>query len=122
MKEIHRDFTFRPNEQPAGFNGSISYGARGDGPGAGHSYSTIRRGGLRGRILRASVNAWQATASDVNDPGNLGVGDMTYGAVVGNVGARDVFTMKGGASIQARRIGAPPKPRDRVPAEQASRP
>ena len=52
-----------------------------------------------------ATNAWQATASDVNDPDNLGVADINYWVVVGNVGARDVFTMKGGASIQARRIG-----------------
>lgn len=51
------------------------------------------------------VNAWQATASDVSDPDNLGVADIHYWVVVGNVGARDVFTVKGGASIRARRIG-----------------
>ncbi len=50
-------------------------------------------------------NAWQATASDVNDPDNLGVADIDYWVVIGNVGARDVFTMKGGAHILARRIG-----------------
>jgi hypothetical protein len=57
-------------------------------------------------------NAWQATASDVNDPDNLGVADINYWVVIGNVGARDVFIKKGGASIQARRIGAPPAPRE----------
>ena len=51
------------------------------------------------------VNAWQATASDVCDPYNLGVADINYWVVIGNVGARDVFNLKGGASIRARRIG-----------------
>lgn len=53
-----------------------------------------------------SQNAWQATVSDVNDPNNLGIADINYWVVIGNVGARDVFVMKGGASIQARRIGS----------------
>jgi Pectate lyase superfamily protein len=51
-------------------------------------------------------NHWQTTESDVNDPGNLGVADIDYWVVIGNVGARDVFLKKGGASIQARRIGS----------------
>lgn len=55
-----------------------------------------------------ATNAWQATASDVNDPGNLGVADINYWVVIGNVGARDVFTMKGGTQIRARRIGSVP--------------
>ena len=55
-----------------------------------------------------ATNAWQATASDVNDPNNLGLADINYWVVIGNVGARDVFIKKGGASIQARRIGASP--------------
>ena len=53
------------------------------------------------------INAWQTTATNVNDPDNLGAADINYWVVIGNVGARDVFTMKGGASIQARRIGSP---------------
>lgn len=51
-------------------------------------------------------NAWQATVSNVDDPGNLGVADINYWVVIGNVGARDVFTKNGGARIRARRIGA----------------
>lgn len=51
-------------------------------------------------------NHWQTTESDVNDPRNLGVADINYWVVIGNVGARDVFIKKGGASIQARRIGS----------------
>jgi len=55
-------------------------------------------------------NAWQATQSDVNDPQNLGSGDIPYWVVVGNVGAQDVFIKKGGSSIQTRRIGSPRTP------------
>jgi hypothetical protein len=51
-------------------------------------------------------NAWQTTISDLNDPNNLGVGDINYWVVVGNVGAVDEFTRNGGARIRARRIGA----------------
>ena len=54
-----------------------------------------------------ATNAWQATASDVNDPDNLGVADINYWVVIGNEGARDVLTVKGGGSIRARRIGSP---------------
>ena len=54
-------------------------------------------------------NAWQTLVSDINDPGDLGIADINYWVVIGNVGARDVFTRNGGASIRARRIGAPPK-------------
>ncbi len=53
-------------------------------------------------------NAWQKTIHDVNDPANLGTGDITYWVVVGNVGAVDTFSKNGGASIRTRRIGAAP--------------
>lgn len=53
-------------------------------------------------------NAWQALVSDVNDPKNLGVADINYWVVEGNVGAVEKFTRNGGASIQARRIGSAP--------------
>lgn len=53
-------------------------------------------------------NAWQTLVSDVNDPQNLGIADINYWVVVGNVGAVDQFTCNGGASIRARRIGAAP--------------
>jgi hypothetical protein len=53
-------------------------------------------------------NAWQATVNDINDPRDLGVADINYWVVIGNVGAREAFTRKGGASIQARRIGPAP--------------
>ncbi len=59
-------------------------------------------------------NAWQATISDVNDPHNRGVGDINYWVVIGNVGARDVFTMTGGAQVRARRIGSAPVGNERA--------
>jgi len=51
--------------------------------------------------------AWQTLVSDVNDPQNLGIGDINYWVVIGGVGAVDTFTKNGGASIRARRIGSP---------------
>jgi hypothetical protein len=54
-------------------------------------------------------NQWQATDFNLFDPGNLGVGDIRYWVVEGGVGAIERLTRSGGASIQARRIGAPPK-------------
>ena len=54
-----------------------------------------------------SANAWQATVSDVNDPGNRGVGDVNYWVVLGNVGVSRVFTRNGGTfdPVPADRIG-----------------
>lgn len=51
-------------------------------------------------------NAWQATVSDLNDPKNLGIADINYWVVIGNVGATDEFTRTGGTNIRARRIGS----------------
>lgn len=51
-------------------------------------------------------NAWQTRVSDINDPKNLGVGDVNYWVVEGNVGAVESFVRKGGESIRARRIGS----------------
>ncbi|MHC4884325.1 MAG: hypothetical protein ACYTGH_04490, partial [Planctomycetota bacterium] len=56
-----------------------------------------------------ATNAWQTLASDVNDPSNLGVGDITYWVVLGGVGAVDPFVKNGGANIRTRRIGSAPK-------------
>ena len=53
-------------------------------------------------------NAWQTLVSDVNDPKNLGVADINYWVVEGNVGAVEKFTRNGGGSVQARRIGSAP--------------
>jgi hypothetical protein len=55
-------------------------------------------------------NAWQATVHDLNDPDNLGTGDITCWVVVGNVGAVDDFTRSGGAKVRIRRIGAASSP------------
>ena len=54
-------------------------------------------------------NAWQATQCNIHDPDNLGVGDLNYWVVEGNVGAVEKFVCNGGRHIQARRIGAPAK-------------
>ena len=53
-------------------------------------------------------NAWQTLVSDINDPKNLGIADINYWVVEGNVGAVGKFTLNGGASIRARRIGSAP--------------
>ncbi len=53
-------------------------------------------------------SAWQTLVSDVNDPNNLGTGDITYWVVIGGVGAVDTFTKNGGTGIRARRIGSSP--------------
>ena len=53
-------------------------------------------------------NAWQALVSDINDPKNLGIADINYWVVEGNVGAVEKFTRNGGASIRTRRIGSAP--------------
>lgn len=53
-------------------------------------------------------NAWQKLVSDINDPKNLGVADINFWVVEGNIGAVRKFNCIGGASIQARRIGSTP--------------
>jgi len=53
-------------------------------------------------------NVWQKLVSDINDPKNLGVADINFWVVEGNVGAVRKFNRIGGASIQARRIGSTP--------------
>jgi hypothetical protein len=60
-------------------------------------------------------NAWQTLVSDLNDPKNLGIGDINYWAVEGNVGAVEKFTRNGGEHIRARRIGSPPTDRKQDP-------
>ena len=50
-------------------------------------------------------NAWQ---TPVNDPNNLGTGDINYWVVIGGVGAVNTFTKNGGSGIRARRIGSAP--------------
>ena len=53
-------------------------------------------------------NVWQVLVSNINDPKNLGIADINYWVVEGNVGAVEKFTRNGGASIRARRIGSAP--------------
>jgi hypothetical protein len=53
-------------------------------------------------------NAWQELISDINDPKNLGIGDINYWVVEGNVGAVDKFIKNGGEHIRTRRIGSAP--------------
>ena len=63
---------------------------------------------IAGKGQTDSHNAWQATTYNLNDPDNLGVADINYWVVEGNVGAVEKFTRNGGASIRARRIGSAP--------------
>ncbi|MGB1128811.1 MAG: glycosyl hydrolase family 28-related protein [Haloferula sp.] len=56
-----------------------------------------------------AVNAWQKLVSDIEDPKNLGVGDVNYWVVQGGKGAVDQFIENGGKSIHARRVGTPPE-------------
>jgi len=60
---------------------------------------------IAGKNQTDSNNVWQATAYNLNDPNNLGTGDINHWVVEGGVGAIDKFTRNGGASIQVRRIG-----------------
>lgn len=53
-------------------------------------------------------NAWQALVNDINDPENLGIADINYWVVEGNVGATETFVRNGGVSILTRRIGSAP--------------
>ncbi len=53
-------------------------------------------------------NEWQATEYNIDDPRNLGAADINYWVVEGNVGATEKFTINGGATIRARRIGSVP--------------
>jgi len=57
-------------------------------------------------------NAWQTLVSDIHDPQNLGVADLNYWCVKGNVGAVEEFTKNGGANIRTRRIGSSPAPKE----------
>jgi hypothetical protein len=60
---------------------------------------------MRGAGQTDAVNAWQVLVSDINDPKNLGIGDINYWVAPGNKGAVDQFVKIGGSSIWARRIG-----------------
>ena len=60
---------------------------------------------IAGKGQTDSNNVWQATAYNINDPNNLGIGEIRYWIVEGNVGHTEKFTRNGGANIQARQIG-----------------
>lgn len=60
---------------------------------------------ISGKGQHDATNAWQRTAFNLNDPDNLGTGDINYWVVQGNVGAVETFTRNGGKYIRAQRIG-----------------
>ena len=62
---------------------------------------------MQGPTQTHPANAWQKTQSSINDPKNVGFGDVTYWVVEGDVGPVATFVKVGGANIQARRVGAP---------------
>lgn len=53
-----------------------------------------------------AVNSWQTLVADINDPNNLGVGDINYWVVLGGKGAVPDFIKEGGEGIYVRRIGS----------------
>jgi hypothetical protein len=61
---------------------------------------------MPGRGQTNPENAWQTLVSDINDPKNLGIGEINYWVVLGGKGAVDQFIKNGGASIRTRRIGS----------------
>ena len=61
---------------------------------------------IAGKRQTDSANEWQATAYNINDPDNLGIADINYWVVEGDVGAVEKFTKNGGNLIRARRIGS----------------
>lgn len=63
---------------------------------------------IAGKDQVDSKNEWQSTIYNILDPKNLGIADINYWVVEGNVGAVEKFTRNGGASIRARRIGSAP--------------
>lgn len=81
--------------------------------------------GTSGLITPACNNAAWTILRNVTVTGyrdGIVVNEHTDGdnIVIGNVGARDVFIKKGGASIRARRIGAPPGPEEKAVADPSS--
>jgi len=61
---------------------------------------------IAGKKQTNRTNEWQATKYDISDPQNLGVADINYWVVEGDVGSTEKFTVNGGATIRARRIGS----------------
>jgi len=56
-------------------------------------------------------NEWQAAAFIINDPNNLGIGDIKYWVVEGAVGVVETFTRNGGEHIRACRLGSQSLPK-----------
>lgn len=52
------------------------------------------------------TNEWQLTQSDIRDAGNLGVADINWAVVLGDVGIDNTFTKIGGTGIKTRAIGS----------------
>lgn len=50
-------------------------------------------------------NAWQSTQYELNDPNNLGIGEIKYANVKGNLGSVNTFRMNGGSGVIVKRIG-----------------
>lgn len=67
---------------------------------------------IAGKNQTDENNKWQATDFNIYDPKNQGTGDINYWVVEGNVGAVETFTQKGGAHIQARRVGSARTPKE----------
>ncbi len=59
-----------------------------------------------GHFSRVHVVLKDLEVRTYDDPDNLGMADINYWVVEGNVGAIDTFSRNGGASIRARRIGS----------------
>ena len=63
---------------------------------------------IAGKDQTDSNNEWQATVYNINDPKNLGIAEIKYWVVEGNVGATEAFKRNGGIYIRASRIGSAP--------------
>ena len=61
---------------------------------------------IPGKGQTDSNNEWQRVIANIHDPDNLGFGEVKYWVVEGNRGAITDFVKKGGAFIQARRLGS----------------
>jgi len=53
-----------------------------------------------------SANEWQSTHYEVNDPDNLGIANITYANVKGNLGTVNTMRINGGKGIMIKKIGS----------------
>ncbi|WP_294276607.1 hypothetical protein [uncultured Chryseobacterium sp.] len=53
-----------------------------------------------------SVNAWQSTQYEINDSDNLGIGNISYANVKGNLGKVNTMRINGASGILIKRIGS----------------